>query len=159
MPAPGREEALYFGQLHGPQSWRVLESELLDTRKAPSLALYRRGRFEQANGGTLFLDEIGELTPDLPVKLCACCGAAHRTRGSSEEIEVDIRVVAASNRIRPMVEQGLFREDLYYRLNVVQIPCRRFVKGGGHSAACAHFVEKVNTENKYAAQKASATRP
>ena len=104
----------------------VLESELFGHEKGSftgAVAL-RRGRFEQADGGTLFLDEVGELTPDLQVKLRRVLQERKCERvGGGEEIEVDIRVVAASNKdLAALVERGAFREDLFYRLNVVQIP-------------------------------------
>ncbi|MEG2004845.1 MAG: sigma-54 dependent transcriptional regulator, partial [Bilophila sp.] len=104
----------------------VLESELFGHEKGSftgAVAL-RRGRFEQASGGTLFLDEVGELTPELQVKLLRVLQERRFERvGGSEEIEVDIRIVAATNRdLMPLVQAGIFREDLYYRLNVVHIP-------------------------------------
>ena len=130
----------------------VLESELFGHEKGSftGAVAMRRGRFEQANGGTLFLDEIGELTPDLQVKLLRVLQERRIERvGSSEEIEVDIRVVAASNKdLGAMVEQGLFREDLYYRLNVVQIPLPPLrERREDIPLLVAHFVEKVITEN------------
>ncbi len=103
----------------------ILESELFGHEKGSftGAVAMRRGRFEQASGGTLFLDEIGELTPDLQVKLLRVLQEKRFERvGGDEAIEVDIRVVAATNKsLAKLVESGQFREDLYYRLNVVEI--------------------------------------
>ena len=110
----------------------------------------RRGRFEQADGGTLFLDEVGELTPDLQVKLLRVLQERRFERvGGSEPVEVDIRVVAATNKdLMNLVEKGLFREDLFYRLNVVQIPLPPLrERREDISPLVAHFVEKVLAEN------------
>lgn len=83
----------------------------------------RGGRFQAADGGTLFLDEIGELNPQLQVKLLRALQERTVTRvGDSRQEKVDIRVVAATNRnLEEMIAEGTFREDLYYRLNVVNL--------------------------------------
>jgi DNA-binding NtrC family response regulator len=83
----------------------------------------RRGKFESADGGTLFLDEIGELPPDAQVKLLRVIEEGTFSRvGSSKPISVDVRVMAATNRdIAGMVKAGQFREDLYWRLNVLSL--------------------------------------
>lgn len=110
----------------------------------------RRGRFEQADSGTLFLDEIAELTPDLQVKLLRVLQERRFERvGGGEEIEVDIRVVAATNKdLAALVEKGAFRDDLYYRLNVVQVPLPPLrERREDIPLLVAHFVEKVCTDN------------
>lgn len=130
----------------------VLESELFGHEKGSftGAVAMRRGRFEQASGGTLFLDEVGELAPDLQVKLLRALQERKIERvGGSEEIEVDIRVVAASNKnLAELVEKGLFRDDLYYRLNVVQIPMPPLrERREDIPLLVAHFVEKITSEN------------
>ncbi len=103
----------------------ILESELFGHEKGSftGAVAMRRGRFEQANGGTLFLDEIADLSPDLQVKLLRVLEDKKFERvGGDEQIEVDIRVVAATNKtLAQLVESGQFRDDLFYRLNVVEI--------------------------------------
>ena len=104
----------------------LLESELFGHEKgAFTNALYRRiGRFEEANGGSLFLDEIGELAPALQSKLLRAIQERTIERlGSNTPIRVDIRLITATARdLERAVNEGSFREDLYYRLNVVTIP-------------------------------------
>lgn len=130
----------------------ILESELFGHEKGSftGAVAMRRGRFEQADGGTLFLDEVAELTPDLQVKLLRVLQERKIERvGGSDEIDVDIRVVAASNKdLAALVEKGLFRDDLYYRLNVVQIPLPPLrERREDIPLLVAHFVEKVIAEN------------
>jgi two-component system, NtrC family, response regulator AtoC len=104
----------------------LLESELFGHEKgAFTNALFRRvGRFEEANKGTLFLDEIGELAPALQSKLLRALQERTIERlGSNTTVPVDIRLVTATSRdLERAVNEGSFREDLYYRLNVVAIP-------------------------------------
>ena len=103
----------------------LLESELFGhERGAFTGATQRRiGRFEMADGGTLFLDELGEISSSTQVKLLRALGEQTIERvGSNTPIKVNTRVVAATNReLARMVDEGKFREDLYYRLNVVHI--------------------------------------
>lgn len=103
----------------------LLEAELFGHEKgAFTNALYRRlGRFEEAHGGTLFLDEVAELAPSLQAKLLrAIQERAIERLGSSASIPVDIRLVTATSKnLEQAVSKGEFREDLYYRLNVVSI--------------------------------------
>ncbi len=130
----------------------VLESELFGHEKGSftGAVAMRRGRFELAHGGTLFLDEIGELSPDMQVKLLRVLQEKKFERvGGTEEVEVDIRVVTATNKdLQEEVEKGHFREDLYYRLNVVQIhiPALR-ERREDIPMLFAHFMEKIALEN------------
>lgn len=101
----------------------LLESELFGVEKGAFTGAVksRPGRFQLATDGTLFLDEIGELTPTLQVKLLRAIQEKKiEPLGSGKEIEVDVRLIAATNRnLEKEVETGQFREDLYFRLNVV----------------------------------------
>jgi DNA-binding NtrC family response regulator len=103
----------------------LLESELFGhERGAFTGAVARRiGRFEQAEGGTLFLDEIGELDVELQAKLLRVVQTGRFERvGGEEAVQTDVRVIAATNRDLPSrIVEGRFREDLYYRLNVVSL--------------------------------------
>ncbi len=107
---------------------------------------HRIGRFEQANGGTLFLDEIGELPLDLQAKLLRVLQEREVQRlGGSETIKLDVRVIAATNaNLLARVQQGQFREDLYYRLNVVPIhlPALRD-RTSDIELLARHFVQKI----------------
>src|SRR5437588_6432876 len=104
----------------------ILESELFGyERGAFTGAVARKeGRIERAQGGTLFLDEIGELSPAVQVKLLRFLQEGEIERlGGTSTVKVDSRVVAATNRdLSAQVKEGRFREDLFYRLNVIQVP-------------------------------------
>ncbi|MCP5560918.1 MAG: sigma-54-dependent Fis family transcriptional regulator [Verrucomicrobiaceae bacterium] len=104
---------------------QILESELFGHEKGSFTGAQERriGRFELADGGTLFLDEIGEIDASTQVKLLRAIGEQTFERvGSNKPIKVDVRVIAATNRdLARMVEEGKFREDLYWRLHVVTI--------------------------------------
>lgn len=103
----------------------LIESELFGHEKGAFTGAVGRkqGRFELANGGTIFLDEIGELPPELQVKLLRVIQESEFERiGGSKTIKVDVRIIAATNRnLKNEVEEGTFREDLWYRLNVYPI--------------------------------------
>ncbi len=103
----------------------LIESELFGHVKGSFTGAVkdRRGAFEEANAGTIFLDEIGELTLDLQPKLLRALEQREIKRvGSTQSINLDVRVLCATNRnLRKEVEEGRFREDLYYRLSVVKI--------------------------------------
>ena len=104
---------------------QLLESELFGHEKGAFTNAHQRriGRFEQADGGTLFLDEVGEIDAATQVKLLRALSERTIERvGSNEPIKVDVRVVAATNRnLREMATLGKFREDLFFRLNVVAV--------------------------------------
>jgi DNA-binding NtrC family response regulator len=115
-----------FVRLHcAALSESLLESELFGhERGAFTGAVGRRdGRFKQADGGTLFLDEIGEVSPAVQVKLLRFLQEKTFERvGGNETLKVDVRVIAATNRdLGAEIKKGAFREDLFYRLNVVTI--------------------------------------
>jgi DNA-binding NtrC family response regulator len=103
----------------------LIESELFGHEKGAFTGAIsrRRGRFELANEGTLFLDEIGEIDQNIQIKLLRALQEKKFERvGGEETLEVDVRIVAATNKdLKVEIEKGLFREDLYFRLNVVNI--------------------------------------
>ncbi|NLG34713.1 MAG: sigma-54-dependent Fis family transcriptional regulator, partial [Lentisphaerae bacterium] len=110
----------------------------------------RRGRFEMADGGTLFLDEIGEIDPLLQVKILRVLEERQFERvGGSQTVSVDVRLVAATNRdLKQMVEAGTFREDLFYRLYVVNVtlpPLRE--REGDMVLLVRHYMQALAAEN------------
>ena len=129
----------------------LLDSELFGHEKGAftGAAERRRGRFERAHGGTLFLDEIGELSPEAQVKLLRVLQEHRFERvGGTKTIEVDVRVIAATHRdLEAMVRDGRFREDLWYRLNVlpIRIPPLRLRREDIPSLV-QHFVERKAQE-------------
>lgn len=103
----------------------LLESELFGHERGAFTGAHTQqiGKFEQANGGTLFLDEIGDMPSEAQTRLLRALQSGRIRRvGGRQEIAVNVRIVAATNRdLEPLIAQGRFREDLYYRLNVVPI--------------------------------------
>jgi len=131
----------------------LLESELFGHEKGSftGAAGRRDGRFQQAHGGTLFLDEIGEISPGIQVKLLRFLQEREFERvGGNQTIKVDVRVVAATNRdLEQQVKEGRFREDLYYRLNVVSIempPLR--TRPSDIPLLAMRFLQKYAAENE-----------
>ncbi|EGJ49319.1 sigma-54 dependent transcriptional regulator [Desulfocurvibacter africanus] len=131
----------------------VMESELFGHEKGSftGAVARKRGRFELADGGTLFLDEIGELSHETQVKLLRVLQERRFERvGGVDPIEVDIRVVAATNKnLQKAVSEGIFREDLFYRLNVVHIempPLRE--RREDIPLLAMHFLHKFSRENQ-----------
>jgi DNA-binding NtrC family response regulator len=125
----------------------LLESELFGHEKGSftSAVGQRRGRFEMANGGTLFLDEVGDVPAPMQAKLLRVLQERRFERvGGTETIEVDVRVIAATNRsLQQLVKEGKFREDLFYRFNVVKIdlpPLRS--RAEDIPILVTHFIEK-----------------
>jgi DNA-binding NtrC family response regulator len=130
----------------------LLESELFGHEKGAYTSAHQRttGRFEKASGGTLFLDEIGEINASTQIKLLRVLETRTFERvGGSDPIEVDVRLIAATNRdLRRLVDEGRFREDLYYRLNVVSIhlPALR-ERGEDIPLLLNHYLEQSAREN------------
>ncbi len=130
----------------------LLESELFGHEKGAFTGAIARhiGRFELADGGTLFIDEVGDIPLHTQVKLLRALQFGEFERvGGTETIKVDVRVITATNRnLEQMIQQGLFREDLFYRINVVtiQIPPLRERKTD-IPVLIRHFIEKFSKEN------------
>jgi transcriptional regulator with GAF, ATPase, and Fis domain len=129
----------------------LLDSELFGHEKGAftGASERKRGRFERAHRGTLFLDEIGELSPQAQVKLLRVLQEQRFERvGGTKTIEVDVRVIAATHRnLERMAHEGAFREDLWYRLNVlpIRIPPLRLRREDIPSLV-QHFVERKARE-------------
>ncbi len=131
----------------------LLESELFGYEKGAFTGAMtpKPGRFEMANGGTLFLDEIGDISPATQIKLLRVLQERRFERlGGTRSIDVDVRVVAATNQdLQQLIADGEFREDLYYRLNVVPVtlpPLRQ--RASDIPLLVAHFLEKYRAGTK-----------
>ena len=129
----------------------LIESELFGHEKGAFTGAVARsiGKFEQAHGGTLFLDEIGDMPAEAQTRLLRALQSARIRRvGGREEIAVDVRIVAATNRdLGPMIADGTFREDLFYRINVVPIrlpPLRE--RAGDVEPLARHFLRQAASE-------------
>jgi DNA-binding NtrC family response regulator len=132
-------------------SQNLLESELFGHEKGSFTGAIRRkiGRFEMAHGGTIFLDEIGEVSPPTQILLLRVLQDHRFERvGGEETLEVDVRVIAATNKnLTEEMKKGTFREDLYYRLNVIPIfvpPLRE--RKDDISLLASHFLQKFTHE-------------
>ncbi len=130
---------------------QLMESELFGHEKGSFTGASDRkiGRFQQANNGTLFLDEVGELKPDMQVKLLRVLQEKRFTPiGSTREVKTNSRIIAATNRnLEKMIEDDAFREDLFYRLNVMPIfipPLRDRVND--IPRLVRHFIKKFNKQ-------------
>ena len=127
----------------------LLESELFGHVKGAFTGAYKdkTGKFEQAQGGTIFLDEIGEISPSLQVKLLRVLQEKVIEKvGDNTPVKVDMRIVAATNKdLRQLIRQNLFREDLFYRLNVfnIHMPALR-ERHLDIPLLAEHFIEKFN---------------
>lgn len=130
----------------------LIESELFGHEKGAFTGAdsQRKGRFEMADGGTIFLDEIGDLPAQTQVKLLRVIQERQFERlGSSKPISVDVRIITATNRnLEKLIEEGKFREDLFYRINVFPVfvpPLRE--RRNDIPGLVDHFIEKFNREN------------
>jgi two-component system, NtrC family, response regulator len=142
-----RREAPFISVNCAALSEHLLESELFGHEKGAftDAATMRKGRFELADTGTLFLDEIGELAPALQAKLLRVLQEkAFERVGGNKTIQIDVRILTATNKdLKDEVEKSTFREDLYYRLNVIHIhmpPLRERVDD--IPSLVQHFLEK-----------------
>ncbi len=129
----------------------LVESELFGHERGAFTGATNRGigRFEQAEGGTLFLDEIGDMPLEAQTRLLRVLQQGeYTTVGGRMPIRTDVRIIAATNRdLRQLIQQGLFREDLYYRLNVVPLrlpPLRE--RAEDISDLVRHFLRKAEDE-------------
>jgi two-component system response regulator AtoC len=128
----------------------LLEAELFGIHKGIATGVTeRKGKFEAANGGTLFLDEIGDMSPALQAKLLRVLQDSLVERvGGHSSVKVDVRVVAATNQdLHERIAKGVFRKDLYYRLNAVELvlpPLRG--RGDDIREFTGHFIRKFNAE-------------
>ncbi len=138
----------------------LLESEFFGHEKGAftSAVAAKKGKFELADGGTIFLDEIGDISPKLQLSLLRVIQEKEIVHlGGTKPIKLDVRIIAATNRdLKKAVEEGRFREDLYYRLNVISIelpPLRE--RKEDIPALVLHFIQKFNMELGKNVQKMS----
>jgi Nif-specific regulatory protein len=153
--------AIHYGSPRASQSFikvncaalpeSVIESELFGHEKGAFTGAHtrRKGRFELAHGGTIFLDEVGDLSQTIQVKLLRVLQEKEFERvGGTETIKCDVRVIAATNReLEELIEQGAYRTDLYYRLNVFPIhvpPLRE--RGTDILLLANHFAERFSQD-------------
>ncbi len=139
----------------------LIESELFGYKKGAftGASTDKAGLFEAADGGTVFFDEIGELTPAIQVKLLRVIQERAFTRiGETEERKVDVRFISATNKsLEQEVMAGSFREDLFFRLNVIEIPIPPLKERTGDLPLLAqHFLEKYSKELGKDIKKVSA---
>jgi DNA-binding NtrC family response regulator len=130
----------------------LIESELFGHEKGAFTGAVKqsKGRFELADGGTLLLDEISEIAPSLQAKLLRVLQEREFERvGSGTPIKVDVRIVATTNRnLKEQIEKGVFREDLYYRLNVIPVAMASLRERKEDIPQLVnHFLAKYNNEN------------
>ncbi|MBU5675492.1 sigma 54-interacting transcriptional regulator [Alkaliphilus sp. MSJ-5] len=144
-----RKEAPFIKVNCGAIPPTLLESELFGHEQGSFTGAIKKkiGKFEQANGGTILLDEIGDMPMEMQVKLLRIIQEKEFQRvGGNETIRCDVRILAATNKnLEEQVEKGRFREDLYYRLNVipVQLPSLRDRKED-IPILCRYFIQKLN---------------
>ena len=148
-----RRKAAPFVQLNcAAVPHELIESELFGHERGAftGAVAARKGKFETANGGTLFLDEVGDMPPPMQAKLLRVLQEGELERvGGAETLRVDVRVIAATNKdLAREIESGRFREDLYYRLNVVplHVPALR-ERRADIAALCATFLEEACERN------------
>ncbi|RPI26460.1 MAG: sigma-54-dependent Fis family transcriptional regulator [Acidobacteria bacterium] len=146
-----RAEKAFVGVSCAALAETLLESELFGHEKGAftGAASQKKGKFEQADGGTIFLDEIGDISPKLQMDLLRVLQERSFYRvGGSEEIRVDVRVIAATNlNLQEAVREGRFRDDLFYRLNVINIqipPLRDRLED--IPLLTRHFIERLSVE-------------
>ena len=147
-----RKDKPFVAQFCGNLAESLLESELFGHKKGSFTGAIsdKKGLFEYANGGTFFLDEIGEISPQIQTKLLRVIQEGEIKRvGETESRKVDVRIISATNRnLRDEVNKGHFREDLFYRLNVIQIkmpPLRE--RHGDVQILAKYFLKKYNKKN------------
>ncbi|MDK2909426.1 MAG: sigma-54 dependent transcriptional regulator, acetoin dehydrogenase operon transcriptional, partial [Bacteroidales bacterium] len=148
--ASSRKDAGFVAINCGAISPTLIESELFGYEEGAFTGARKGGRpgkFELADKGTLFLDEIGEMPPEMQVKLLRAIQEGRITRvGGQKEIPVDVRIIAATNRnLLQLVQEGKFREDLFYRLNVINLvipPLRERLED--LPLLAEHFINKIN---------------
>ncbi len=156
-----RDDAPFVSINCGALTETLLESELFGHMKGAFTDAHqtKKGLFEAAHRGTLFLDEVGETPPSMQVKLLrALQDRKIRRVGGTDEIEVDVRLVAATNRpLATLVRERRFREDLYYRLNVIPLPIPPLRERRDDIPLLAeHFLAKFSREMDKAVAKISS---